>query len=415
LAWKKFIGAGSYFIHKNQKDLAYTLFKYSRKIASNEDENFDSIFKLVWGHLLTKDFKESMKVIEKERLIQKFDKLPSKLQYWVVVACEKNNEINLAKYLYKQLIDNSPLNFYSIMALNNIKKLQPNSKRKRTNDNIYKSTPFYNLPIKHFDVNFLSSLHRLQIWIDSGIEKFIPQEISSILSSNKKDVVTNQKISKELNQKEFKKQITLNLIHLLAFKGKHLQTFKLVYRSLNKNLFALTDKTIKFLFPFHYLSQIQKIEKDLDPIIILSLIRQESAFNPSARSIAGARGLMQIMPNTARMYKKKMKVSQLKNPEFNLKIGIKFLKSLLNRYDGNLIYALAAYNAGPTRLRKWTMNLFSSEDPLMIIESIPYKETRNYVKLIYRNIYFYQILTNNKIIITDPENVFQVSEFSKSN
>ena len=64
----------------------------------------------------------------------------------------------------------------------------------------------------------------------------------------------------------------------------------------------------------------------------------------------------------------------------------------MNKFDGNLIYTLSAYNAGPTKTRSWIRDIFDETDPLKLIEEIPYKETRMYVKLIYRNLYFYQFL-----------------------
>ena len=89
---------------------------------------------------------------------------------------------------------------------------------------------------------------------------------------------------------------------------------------------------------------------------------------------------------------KKVTTFQLKNPNLNLKLGIRYFKKLLNKYKGNLIYTLAAYNAGEKRIENWKRKIFNSEDPLSIIESIPFRETRNYVKLIYRNIFFYKWL-----------------------
>ena len=183
----------------------------------------------------------------------------------------------------------------------------------------------------------------------------------------------------------------------------------MIHKSLTFKKFLLSQSYLKILFPFEYIHEIKKIEKDVDPIIILSLIRQESAFNPQAISRVGARGLMQLMPSTAKSMEKKVKNFQLKNPQLNLRLGIRYFKKLLHKYNGNLIYTLAAYNAGESRIENWKKKIFNSEDPLSTIESIPFKETRNYVKLIYRNIFFYKWLEKKSNLSVPLRDSFFIS------
>lgn len=107
---------------------------------------------------------------------------------------------------------------------------------------------------------------------------------------------------------------------------------------------------------------------NVEPKLVMALIQQESAFNQNAISKAGAQGLMQLMPATA----KSLGVNNAFNPKENVEGGVKYLKSLLDKFNGNKILALAAYNAGPNAVKK------HNGVP-------PYKETQNYVKNILKN------------------------------
>jgi soluble lytic murein transglycosylase len=133
----------------------------------------------------------------------------------------------------------------------------------------------------------------------------------------------------------------------------------------------------------------------LDPYLVASLIRQESAFNPNAVSRANAVGLMQLLPKTGKLVAKEVKLrrfaaQQLFTPGINLQLGTRYVRGMVDKY-GSFEYALAAYNAGSDRVDEW-LGAAKYRDPQEFVESIPFTETREYVQAILRNANVYRQL-----------------------
>jgi len=138
-------------------------------------------------------------------------------------------------------------------------------------------------------------------------------------------------------------------------------------------------------------------ERTMNTSLLYAISRQESALYPLAQSPVGARGLMQLMPATARETASKLGVpyrneQQLFDPAMNIRLGSAYLKRLLDVYDGNRILAAAAYNAGPGRVKRWREQ--STNKPMDVwVESIPYRETRNYVQ----NVLSFDLIYQHKL------------------
>lgn len=134
----------------------------------------------------------------------------------------------------------------------------------------------------------------------------------------------------------------------------------------------------------------------IDKALVFAVMRQESSFRTRAKSHAGARGLMQLMPRTASfMAGKRFRGSrrhQLFDPALNMSLGQKYVEHLLEdpNIDGDLFYTVAAYNGGPGNLRKWRRRNGYQGDPLLFIESIPLFETRDYVERVLTNLWIYR-------------------------
>lgn len=147
----------------------------------------------------------------------------------------------------------------------------------------------------------------------------------------------------------------------------------------------------RILFPEPWWDTIKaESEKNgLDPYLVLSLMRQESEFNPTVISYANAYGLMQIEPSVGRSLARQEGISgfqtyQLLNPEINIRLGTRYLRQMLDRFGGVQEYALAAYNAGDSRVVDWqAAGPYGGMDEF--VESIPFTQTRDYVQAILRN------------------------------
>lgn len=137
----------------------------------------------------------------------------------------------------------------------------------------------------------------------------------------------------------------------------------------------------------------------VDRALIYAVVRQESRFNPKAKSWAGARGLMQLMPRTAsfvardrRFHRHNSKRRTLFKPEINLALGQKYIEILLadEKIKGDLFLMAAAWNGGPGNLNKWRRKTEYMNDPLFFIESIPSRETRNFIERVLSNLWAYR-------------------------
>lgn len=156
----------------------------------------------------------------------------------------------------------------------------------------------------------------------------------------------------------------------------------------------LDDLEIRFPTPYESRVSVEAQRRELDQAFIYAVMRQESAFFPHARSSAGALGLMQLMPTTARLTARRLKQSapgrwELLTVDTNIRLGAAHLRHLLDRYEGNRLYAMAAYNAGPHRVSAW----LPKEQVLpgdIWVDCLPFDETREYVKRVFAYTLIYE-------------------------
>ena len=154
------------------------------------------------------------------------------------------------------------------------------------------------------------------------------------------------------------------------------------------------------LFPFPYENEILQYsrQEEINPLLVISVMRKESTFNPEIDSVVGAVGLMQIVPPTADWVAEQidMETYSLTNPEDNIKIGTWYLNHNHHRYQDSSLYAVASYNAGTGNVSAW-LNRYDTSDPDSFVEQIPFPETKDYVEGVFGNYWNYLRLYNPTI------------------
>ncbi len=202
---------------------------------------------------------------------------------------------------------------------------------------------------------------------------------------------------------------TKNTVILIKFLNQINKTSLAIYagrKAVYKNIYL---PGLNFPIPNENLLKVYRDNSYIPLNVALAITRQESAFDVRAISRAGARGLMQLMPRTARITSKKINHKYVRKnltlkPEYNIKLGSYYFKEMLSKFNGSFVLALAAYNAGPNRVSRW-LRIYGDPrkdgvDQVTWIELIPISETRNYVQRVLEGIYMYGVVLKDEKNVT---------------
>ena len=252
----------------------------------------------------------------------------------------------------------------------------------------------------------------------NGDKEFFLEDNSSYSSDyekefNKNKLIKHIKLLKELDKTQYGKDIFKHLATLNIDEGSEVLAAKLATEVERYDFAIQISKKAsyekRFFNEYNYpiINTPREINNKQMPKseLVLAIIRQESEFDRRANSYVGARGMMQLMKYTAKLVAKQAKlpysISRLtKDPDYNIKLGSYYFKTLLDDYNGVYPFAIAAYNAGPNRVKTWRkINGDPSKNELSYvnwIELIRFKETRNYVQRVLENANVYKYMIEQK-------------------
>ncbi|MEH0860138.1 lytic transglycosylase domain-containing protein [Halobacteriovorax sp. DPLXC-1] len=395
-AWKRVRYIGKLLLNNGDIKNANRFFARSYEISYDSETKNESLFLLLWNSIKQENYKESIVTVQNYNLIDEFSNLYTKTKFWIAYSYMKDGNESLSKHLFKLMIKGNPLSFYSIVAQEYLPEFD-----KKYVKSLYFHKNTIKLPeltLSDFTELRQRNIKESRIWNELKYYGKVDKLIYEFIRLDPKKDIANQAKIDTLTTEDQRVAIFNYFLHYFKNKKDFLSSFKLVSRTIDLNLIRPSKIDITTLFPVLHLDKIKDVNTDIDPLLVLSIIRQESAFNPEAKSAVGALGLMQLMPATARQMTTFRKQEELFKPHKNIDAGVRYFKGLLNKFDGNIIYALSSYNAGPTKVKRWSKELMDLDDPIFQIEQIPYKETRLYVKLIYRNYFFYNLMKDKYIL-----------------
>ena len=264
---------------------------------------------------------------------------------------------------------------------------------------------------------YYGQLSHMKVYPNENFELNNLMEVDKKIAENfyKKDLVKLIYLLDELNKDKYSKHILRYLANENKLKGSEILAAKLA-TDISRYDFAIQVSKIasyekrfhnKFNYPIINVPKIINGRKIPEQALILSIIRQESEFDTSANSSAGAKGLMQLMTYTAKTVSKQAKLSYsksklTKDPVYNVKLGSYYIAGLILEYDGSYPFSIAAYNAGPKRVKYWkkiNKNPQKGQTNYVDwIELIKFKETRNYVQRVLENYNVYRYILEQKPI-----------------
>jgi soluble lytic murein transglycosylase-like protein len=304
--------------------------------------------------------------------------LRQKARYWLAVSQIEDAEIpDDVKPLLEKIAQESPLSFYGLLAARQLGR--------SPEDFLTSEEPAEKRIDLRLHPSELLALRKAEALLQSGdpaLAELAQMELREIRP-------------KEGHESEF----LVRLANLNRQAGSHLGAFAAVTELIQRGAKqATTEWAARIIFPVERWKLVLENSAAIriDPVWVLSLMKQESAFDVGALSSSGAVGLMQVMPATAVDTDPKITRVALSEHSANIRVGTTYMAQMLDRFRGNLALATAAYNAGPVAVERW-MREFGLKDVenglslgmIEFIESIPYKETRDYVGSIIRNHHWY--------------------------
>ena len=350
------------------KDKAVILYAQLKDKFPSSDYAPEALWYLFWDKYSKHDYNGAKLLAEEHLKTFKSVNSTPRIAYWLAKTELKLNKQTEAHNILTKLISKYPDDYYGLRAeyllnnSNNFWDITPYKALPKAQEIEFPIT-LSNLNIK--DLKLINSLFELgdyDIWLDADFGNKIVESWFELRKDKKaRSIVLARDEIKDMSVKP-----------------------------------SILSAAYKLAYPLHYVEEINIAgdKTNISPYYIISLIKEESHFNVNAKSSTNATGLMQVMPSTANYMAAVLNVpvetlASLNDVKTNIYIGCSYLKYLTDKFGSNMLFVTIAYNSGEGALTKW-LKTYNASDYDEFIENIPYDETRNYVRKVFRTYHMYR-------------------------
>ena len=362
-------------------------------------------WKVAWSHYLRRADDAGDYLRAQLEKFPKSDDVPGAL-YFLGRTADASNDSEASRVYYNQIVLEYPSHYYTALAKECLASAAPGARSAvaRASSSEPTNQPDANQPYANKANTFLRTVafpqttHAPNFQPNAVAKKRI--ERARMLTVCGLDDWAEGELRYAAQYEDQPQAIAMELATQQTRREQYAQALRYVKRYTSEYLRIPMDSAPanfwQLAFPVPYRSEFERSAKkhNLDLYLLTALARQESEFDPKAVSPSSARGLTQLLPTTGRelgrrLQMKSITTASLFQPSVNVELGAYYLRSIADSFDGRWEAALAGYNAGPNRVKAW-LTWAEFREPAEFVETIPYRETRNYVQIVLRNADLYR-------------------------
>ena len=373
---------GVWLEDQGEEEEAIKAFRRAFKVGRSAQRQQDALWRIGWRRYQQRKYSQAIVTYQKILSGSGPPEGRAQASYWMARSMDHLNQRKKAQVLYQELAQDLPFTYYGQLAQSRLENPMSNLVTVKE-DSEFHQTNYQRSSIIREDFHYQKSvaLAALELFEEAG------EELNSIVKVYSSD----QDAIKEI----------LSLAQQIHALETGIRTaIRNFSQKLQKGSIPKSSFVWKAAYPTGYLHMIEGYAPPkLDPYLVAGIIREESLYNARAVSRVGALGLMQLMPYTASKVARKLEMElpdreALFDPDTNIRLGTFYVNQLLGRYKNNLVYSVAAYNAGPNAVGRW-ISRHGRREPDEFVELISYRETRGYVKRVLGSYRIYHVLAND--------------------